>query len=49
MVEVDGVGLEDVVAVCCRGIYILVEFAGVERGVVKVVDGEGDGICCRWM
>ena len=46
MVEVDGICLEDVVAISCSGVYVLVEFAGVERGVVIVADGEGNGICC---
>ena len=40
MVEVDGVFLEDVVAVGCRGVYVLVEFAGV----VVVADGEGNRV-----
>ena len=48
MVEVDRVGLKNVVADYCRGIDILVNFAGVERGVVKVVDSEGYGVCGRW-
>ena len=41
MVEVDGICVEDVVAVDCRGVYVLVEFADFEGGVVVVADGEG--------
>jgi hypothetical protein len=48
VVEVDGVCFEDVVAIHYNGIYALVDFAGVERGVVKVADCEGNGICGRW-
>jgi hypothetical protein len=48
MVEVDRVCLEYVVAIHCSGVDVLVEFAGVERDVVKVVDCEGNGICGRW-
>ena len=44
MVQVDGVSLKDVVAIHCRRVNILVESAGVERGVVKVFDGEGNGV-----
>ena len=44
MVEVDRVGVEDVVAGRCQGVNILVVFAGVKRGVVVVADGEGDGV-----
>ena len=47
MVEVDGVSVEDVVAVGCRGVDVLVEFAGVEGGIVVVPDCEGDGDRCR--
>ena len=47
MVHVDGVSLEDVVVIHCGRINALVEFAGVEWGVVKVADGEGYGICGR--
>ena len=42
VVEVDGVSVEDVGAVGCCGIDVLVVFAGVERGIVVVADGEGD-------
>jgi hypothetical protein len=44
VVEVDGVSVKDVVAVSCHGAHILVEFAGVEGGVVVVADGEGDRV-----
>jgi hypothetical protein len=44
LVEVDGVSVEDVVAVGYCGVDVLVEFAGVERGVVIVAHGEGDGV-----
>jgi hypothetical protein len=47
MVEVDGVGLEDVAAVGCRGVDVFVDFAGVERCVVVIADGEGDGVGSR--
>ena len=49
MVEVDGVSFENVVAVCCKGVDVLVEFAGVERGVLTFADGEGDSIYGRWL
>jgi len=48
MVEVDRVGLEHVVALCCRGIDVLINFAGVERGFVKVADSQGYGVYGRW-
>ncbi len=44
VVEVDGVDIENVIAVCCQGVDVLVEFAGVEGGVVVTADGEGDGV-----
>jgi len=44
----DGVGLDDAVAIRYAEISVLVEFANVDRGVVKVADGEGNGICGRW-
>jgi hypothetical protein len=46
--QVDGVSLKDVVAIHCRWVNILVESAGVERGVVSVSDGEGNGVRDRW-
>ena len=45
MVNVDGIFFEDVVAIRCSGVYVLVEFASVERGVGKVADVEGYGVC----
>ncbi len=48
MVEVDKVCLEDVVAIHCNGVDVLVDSAGVERGVVRVADSKGNGICDRW-
>ncbi len=48
MVQVDGVSLRDVVASHCRGVNILVESAGVEWGVMKVSDGEENGVRDRW-
>ncbi len=47
MVEVDGVNLENVAAVGCHGVDFFVNFAGVERCVVVVADGEGDGVGSR--
>ena len=44
IVEVDGVCVGDVVAVGCRGVYVLVEFAGVEGAVVVVADGDGNRV-----
>ncbi len=42
VVEVDGVDLEDVVAVDCRGVDVFTELSGIELSVVKVADGEGN-------
>ncbi len=42
--KVDRVCLEDVIAVYCCGVNVLVEFVGVERGVVKVADGKEYGV-----
>ena len=44
MVEVYGVGLENVVAVGCCGVEVFVDFSGVERCVMVIADGEGDGV-----
>ena len=44
MVEVNGVGFEDVGAAGCRRVDVLVEFPGVEWGVVIVADDERDCI-----
>ena len=49
MVEVDRVGLKNVVAVCCIWVDVLVNFAGVERYVVEVADSEVYGVCGRWL
>ncbi len=46
--QVIGIDLEDVAAVLCSRVTILVESAGVERVVVKVADGEGYGVRGRW-
>ena len=47
--EVYGFGLEDDVAVGCRGVHALVEFAGVERSVMEIADGELDSVRNRWL
>ncbi len=44
MVEVDEIGLENVVAIHCGRVEALVKLAGIERDIVKVADGEGDGV-----
>jgi hypothetical protein len=44
VVEVDGVGVKDIVALCCQGVDVLIKFAGIEGGVVVAADGEGDGV-----
>jgi len=49
VVEVDGVGVKDVVAIGYCGVHVIVEFAGVEGGVVVVADGEADGVRGRRM
>ena len=46
MVYVDGVGVEDVSAAGCSRVDVLVDFPGVEWGVVVVADGEGDCVGC---
>ncbi len=38
MVEVDGVGVKNVVAVGCHGVDVFVDFTGVEGGVMVVAD-----------
>ena len=48
MIQVDGICFEYVVAIHCSGVYVLVEFAGVERGVIEVADVKGCGVCGRW-
>ena len=47
MAEVYGVGLKNVVAVGCRRVDIFLEFAGVERSVMVIANGEGDGVDSR--
>jgi len=44
MVEIDWVCGEDFVAVGCSGVYVIVNFSGVEGGVVVVADGEGGDV-----
>ncbi len=46
MVDVDGVGVEDVSAAGCSRVDVLVDFPGVEWSVVVVADGEGDCVNC---
>ena len=47
MIKVYGVGLENAVAVGCHGVDIFVEFARVERCVMVIANGEGDGVGSR--
>ena len=49
MVEVNGISLEDVGAVGCCRIDVLVDFAGVEWCVVVVAYGEGNGVGSWWL
>ena len=49
MIEVDRVGLEDNVSVSCCGVDVLVDFAGVERCVVVIADGERDYVGSRML
>ena len=49
MVEVDRVGLKDVDAVGCSWVDVLVDLVGIERCVVVVADGDGDGVGGRWL
>jgi hypothetical protein len=44
VVDVDGVGLQNVVAIGCRGVDVFVDLAGVKRRVVVIADGEGNGV-----
>ena len=44
LVEVDRVGVDDVVAVGCHGVDVIVDFAGVDGGVMVVAGGEGDDV-----
>ncbi len=49
MIEVDGVSVENFVAIGCRRVDVFVDFAGVEWGVMVVADGEGDYVKSRWL
>jgi hypothetical protein len=49
MVEVDEVGLQNVVAIGCSGVDVFVNLAGFKLCVVVVADGEGNDIGSRWM
>ncbi len=43
-----GVGLDNVVAVGCRGVDVFFDFSGVERCHMVIADGEGDDVgSCR--
>ena len=42
------VSLKDVFAIHCSRVNIFVESVGVERSVVKVSDGEENGVRDRW-
>ncbi len=48
MVDVDEVGLQNIVAVGCRGVEVVVELAGVERCVVVISNGDGNDVGSRW-
>jgi hypothetical protein len=47
VVEVDWVRVEDIFTVDDLWVYIFVESAAVERGVMIAADSEGDGVCSR--
>ncbi len=47
MVEVDGVGVNNDVAVGCHGVDVFVDLTGVEEGVMVVADSEGDDVSGR--
>ncbi len=49
MVEVDGVGLEDVGSAGCSWVNVLVGLPGVEWCVVVFADGKGDGVSGWWL
>ena len=49
MVKVDRVCFEDIDAVGCGGVYVLVDLAGIEWRVMVVADGNGDGVGGRWL
>jgi hypothetical protein len=44
MVNVEEVDIKDILAVDCRRVDFFIELSGIERGVMKVADGEGDGV-----
>ena len=49
MVEVDRISLQDVDAVGCGRVDVLIDLSGIEWRVVVVADGDGDGVCGRWL
>ncbi len=49
LVEVDWIGLENVDAVGCGGVDVLVDLSGIEWRVVVVADGDGDVVGGRWL
>jgi hypothetical protein len=49
VVEVDRIGLEDVDAVGCGGVDVLVDLSSIEWRVVVFADGDGDGVGGRWL
>ena len=49
VVEVDRVDVEVVVAVGCSRVDVLVDFVGIEWGVVVIAGGEGDDVIGRWL
>jgi hypothetical protein len=44
VVEVDRVDIKDVGAICCSGLDVLVDLAGIKRCVVVVAGGEGNDV-----
>ena len=49
MVEVDGVGLQNVVAIGSREVDVFVNLAGVKRCLVVMADGEGNDVGSSWL
>ena len=49
MVEVDRVCFEDIGAIVCGGVYVLVDLTGIEWCVMVVADGDGDCVGGRWL
>ena len=43
------VGLQNVVAIGCRGVDVFVRLAGVKWCVVVIADGEGNDVGSRWL